>query len=51
MCNVPIQLRGDVLAVFLGDFGDVEDFSTIKSSSGTVHGDYSFTMCLNRGGF
>ena len=30
--------------------GTFEDFSTIKSSSGTAHGDYSFTMCLNRGG-
>ena len=51
MCNVPIQLSADVLATFLSDFGDVEDFVTMKSSSGTVHGDYSFTMCLNRGGF
>ena len=51
MCNVHIQLSGDVLAAFLGDFRDVEDFSVIKSSSGTAHGDYSFTMCLNRGGF
>ncbi len=51
MCNVPIQLSGDVLAAFLSDYGDVEDFTTIESSSGTAHGDYSFTMCLNRGGF
>ena len=50
-CNVPIQLSRDELAAFLSDFGDVEDFATIKSSSGTAHGDYSFTMCLNRGGF
>ena len=49
--NVPIQLSGDVLTAFHSDFGDVEDFSTIKSSSGTPHSDYSFTMCLNRGGF
>ena len=49
--NVPIQLSGDVLAAFPCDFGDVENFSTIKSSSGTAHGDYSFTMCLNRGVF
>ena len=51
VCNVPIQLSGGVLAAFLSDFGDVEDFSTIKSSSGTAHGDYSFTMSLKRGGF
>ena len=36
MCKMPIQLSGDVLAAFLSDFGDVEDFSTIKSSSSTV---------------
>ena len=51
MCNVPIQLSGNVLAAFLRDYGDVEDYTTIKSSSGTAHGDYSFTMCLNRGVF
>ena len=50
VCNVPIQLSGDVLAVFLSDFRDIEDFSMIKSSSGMAHGDYSFTMCLNRVG-
>ena len=50
MCNVPIQSSGIVLAAFLNDFGDAEDFSMVKSSSGTAHGDYSFTMCLNRGG-
>ena len=51
VCNVPIQLSGDVLAAFLSDYGDVKDFTTIKSSNGTAHGDYSFTMCLNRRGF
>ena len=51
VCNVPIQLSGDVLAAFLSDYGDVEEFTTMKSPSGTAHGDYSFTMCLNRGGF
>ena len=51
VCNVPIQLSGDVLAAFLSDYGDVEDFTTMTSSSGTAHGDYSYTMCLNRGGF
>ena len=51
MCNVPIQLSGDVLAAFLSDYGDVEEYATMKSSSGTAHGDYSFTICLYRGGF
>ena len=51
VCNVPIQLSGDVLAAFLSDYGDVEEYTTMKSPNGTAHGDYSFTMCLNRGGF
>ena len=51
VCNVPIQLSGDVLAAFLSDYGDVKEYTTMKSSSGTAHGDYSFTMCLYRRGF
>ena len=51
MSNVPIQLSGDVLAAFLSDYGDAEDYTIMKFASGTVHGDYTFTMCLNRGGF
>ena len=51
MCNVPIQLSGDILAAILSDYEDIEDFMTMKSSSGMAHSDYSFTMCLNRGGF
>ena len=51
VCNVPIQLSGDILAAFLSDYEDVEDYTIMKSTSGTAHGDYTFTMCLNSGGF
>ena len=51
MCNVPIQLNGEVLAAYLSEYGDIEDITTSKSSSGTAHGDYFVTMCLNRSGF
>ena len=51
MCNVPIQLNGDVLAAYLSEYGDIEDIITSKSSSGTVHGDYVVTISLNRKGF
>ena len=51
MCNVPIQIYGEVFAAFLSEHRDVEDVTKAKSSSGTAHGDYFFTMRLDRGGF
>ena len=51
VCNVPIQLNSEVLAAYLCKHGEVEDIIKIKSSNGTEHGDYFFTMCLNRKGF
>ena len=51
VCNVPIQLNGDVLAAYLSEYGDIEDITTSKSSSGTVHGDYLVNMSLDRRGF
>ena len=48
VCNVPIQLNGEVLAAYLCEHREVEDIIKTKSSNGTVHGDYFFTMCLNR---
>ena len=51
VCNVPIELNEVVLAAFLCKYGDIENISKAKSSSGTAHGDYVFTMCLDRGGF
>ena len=51
VCNVPIQLNGDVLAAHLSEYGSVEDVISAKSTSGTVYGDYFVIMCLDRGGF
>ena len=50
VCNVPIQLNEDVLAVYLSIYGDTEDIVKAKSANGTAYGDYIFTMCLDRGG-
>ena len=49
--NVPIQINGEVLAAFLCEHGEVEEVIKAKTSSGTAHGDYFFTMCFNRKGF
>ena len=51
MCNVPIQINGEVLVAFVCEYGEVEDIIKAKSSNETVHGDYFFIMCLNRKGF
>ena len=51
VCNVPIQLNEEVLAAFLSTYGDIEEVTKAKSPNRTVHGDYLFTMCLDRGGF
>ena len=51
MCNVPIQINGNVLAAYLSEYGGIEDVTTAKSTSGMAHSDYFVTMCLDRGGF
>ena len=51
VCNIPIQLNGDVLTSYPSEYGGVEDIATSKSASGTAHSDYFVTMCLDRGGF
>ena len=51
VCNVPIQLNEEVLAAYLSGYGDIEEVVKAKSANGTAHGDYIFTMCLDRGGF
>ena len=51
VCNVPIELNEEVLAAYLCEYGDIENITKAKSSSGTAHGDYVFTMCLDRWGF
>ena len=51
VCNVPIQLNGDVLAAYLSEYRDIENITTSKSSSGTAHSDYLINMSLDRKGF
>ena len=51
VCNVPIELNEEVLVAYLCKHGDIENIIKAKSSTGTAHGDYVFTMCLDRGGF
>ena len=51
VCNVPIGLNEEVLAAYLCEYDDIENITKAKSSSGTAHGDYVFTMCLDRRGF
>ena len=51
VCNVSIQLNEEVLAAYLSGYGDIEGVVKAKSTNGTIHGDYIFTMCLDRGGF
>ena len=51
VCNVPIALNEEVLAAYLIKYGNIEGIDKAKSTNGTVHGDYVFTMCLDRGGF
>ena len=51
VCNVPIQLNGDVLTAYLSKYSSVETVTPLKSSDGTAHGDYILTISLDREGF
>ena len=51
VCNVSMQLNGDVIAAYLSSYGGVEDYMQIKSAHGTAYSDFLFTMILDRGGF
>ena len=51
VCNVSMELNGDVIATYLSSYGGVEDYTQIKSAHGTAYSDFSFTMILDRGGF
>ena len=51
VCNVSMQLNGDVIAAYLSSYGGVEEYTQITSAHGTAYGDFSFTMVLDRGGF
>ena len=50
ICNVPMQLNGEVLTAYLSSCGGVEDFTLITSAHGTAYSDYSFIMVLDGGG-
>ena len=51
VCNIPIQLNEEVLAAYLVKYGEIKEITKAKSINGTAHGDYIFTMCLDRGRF
>ena len=51
VCNVSMQLSGDVLAVYLSITDGVEQVTKKTSNNGTAYSDYAFIMCLDRGGF
>ena len=51
MCNLPIELNGDVLAAYLSAYGGGDEFLPARSAAGTAQGDYIINMCLNREGF
>ena len=51
VCNIPIELNGDVLAVYLSAYSDVEEVLQARSVARTVHRDYIINICLDREGF
>ena len=51
VCNVPIQLNGDVLAAYLSKYGSVAAVTPLKAFDGTAHGDYILTVSLDKEGF
>ena len=48
VCNVPLQLDGDVLAAYTSAYGSVEETTSIRSVDGTAHGNNVFNICMNR---
>ena len=46
VCNVPLQLNEDVLAVYLSTYGSVEETTPIRSADGTAHGDNVFNISM-----
>ena len=50
MCNIPIELNGDVFATYCGAYGGVEEVLPTRSVARKAHGD-CINMCLNREGF
>ena len=49
--NVPAVITGEVLAAYLSEFGQVEEFNLLRSPAGTAYGEYAFRLCLTRDGF
>ena len=50
ICNVSLQLNGDIIAAYLSSYGGIEDYTQITWVHGTAYGDFTFTMILDRGG-
>ena len=51
VCNVWMQMSGDVLTAYLSIYGGVEQITQITSNSRMAYVDYAFIMCLDRRGF
>ena len=47
MCNVPIELNGDVLVAYLSAYDSVEVLPA-RLAAGTAHGDFIINMFINR---
>ena len=50
MCNIPVQLNGDVLAAYLSKYGSVEEVIPVRATDRTAHGDNILNICLDREG-
>ena len=51
MCNVPVQINGDVLAAYLSRYSSVEEVLPVWTTDRTAHSDYILNICLDREGF
>ena len=51
VCNVPVQLNGNVLAAYLSAYSSVEEVTPVRVADGIANKDYIFNVCLNREGF
>ena len=51
MCNLPLKLNGDVLAVYVSAYGSLQETTPIRSADGTAQRDYVFNICHDREGF
>ena len=51
VCNVPVNLPGEVIVSYLSAFGRTEEMTQMRATAGTAQGDHGFQLCLDRGGF